>query len=65
MDKTKILLANVKDSKINIVYNYNEDELLFRLGIQSCDTLFAFEVHGTIEDAESEGRYVNAYDTKR
>lgn len=27
--------------------------------------MFAFEVHGTIEDAESEGRYVNAYDTKR
>ena len=39
--------------------------MLFRLGITSCDTMFAFEVHGTIEDAESEGRYVNAYDTKR
>jgi hypothetical protein len=55
----KLLLATVYANKVHTMYNSATTSLLFHLGIRSGDTLFAYEAHRTVEDAESDGRLLN------
>jgi hypothetical protein len=54
-----MLLASVFSNKIHTMFNHNQEAFLFHLGIRSGDTLYAYEVHRSIEDAETDGRLVN------
>lgn len=48
-----------------MIYNFNDDESLFRLGIRSGDNIYVYEVHKNIPDAESDGMRVTAYETRK
>ena len=61
---TKFVVASVYQNKINLVYNFSDDEPLIRLGIRAGENLYVYEVHKNIEDAEQDMR-VNAYDSRK
>jgi len=62
---SKFVVASVHQNKINLVYNFNEDESLIRLGIRAGENLYVYEVHRSIEDAETDGMRVNAYEQRK